>query len=113
MSQELHEVRMELAGRSRAAREHLATETAKALTTKNREELGQELATLEHQQAALQQEQGSCLQRLADNERVRQEQRLLVERIEQQERVFEQWSALQELIGSSDGKKNSVISSSR
>lgn len=105
LSQELHEVRMELAGRSRAAREHLATETAKALTTKNREELGQELATLEHQQAALQQEQGSCLQRLADNERVRQEQRLLVERIEQQERVFEQWSALQELIGSADGKK--------
>lgn len=28
-----------------------------------------------------------------------------MERIEQQERVFEQWSALQELIGSADGKK--------
>lgn len=53
----------------------------------------------------MQQEQGSCLQRLADNERLRQEQRVLVERIEQQERVFEQWSALQELIGSADGKK--------
>ncbi len=105
LSQELHAARMELAGRGRAAREHLATETAKALTTKNREELGQELAVLEQHQAALQQEQGSCLQRLADNERLRQEQRVLVERIEQQERVFEQWSALQELIGSADGKK--------
>ena len=105
LSQELHAARMELAGRSRAAREHLATETAKALTTKSREELGQELAALEQHQAALQQEQGSCLQRLADNERLRQEQRVLVERIEQQERVFEQWSALQELIGSADGKK--------
>ena len=30
---------------------------------------------------------------------------MLVERIEQQENVFEQWSALQELIGSADGKK--------
>lgn len=105
LSQELHAARMELAGRGRAAREHLATEAAKALTTKNREELGQELAVLEQHQAALQQEQGSCLQRLADNERLRQEQRVLVERIEQQERVFEQWSALQELIGSADGKK--------
>ena len=105
LSQELHAARMELAGRGRAAREHLATETAKALTTKDREELGQELAVLEQHQAALQQEQGSCLQRLADNERLRQEQRVLVERIEQQERVFEQWSALQELIGSADGKK--------
>lgn len=105
LSQELHAARMELAGRGRAAREHLATETAKALTTKNREELGQDLAVLEQHQAALQQEQGSCLQRLADNERLRQEQRVLVERIEQQERVFEQWSALQELIGSADGKK--------
>ncbi|WP_443825835.1 AAA family ATPase [Desulfovibrio sp.] len=105
LSQELHAARMELAGRGRAAKEHLATEAAKALTTKNREELGQELAVLEQHQAALQQEQGSCLQRLADNERLRQEQRVLVERIEQQERVFEQWSALQELIGSADGKK--------
>lgn len=105
LSQELHAARMELAGRGRAAREHLATEAAKALTTKNREELGQELAVLEQHQAALQQEQGSCLQRLADNERLRQEQHVLVERIEQQERVFEQWSALQELIGSADGKK--------
>ena len=105
LSQELHAARMELAGRGRAAREHLATETAKALTTKNREELGQDLAVLEQHQAALQQEQGSCLQRLADNDRLRQEQRVLVERIEQQERVFEQWSALQELIGSADGKK--------
>lgn len=105
LSQELHEARMELAGRGRAARELLATETAKALTTKNREELGQELSALELRQAGLQQEQGSCLQRLADNERLRQEQRVLVERIEQQENVFEQWSALQELIGSADGKK--------
>ena len=105
LSQELHAARMELAGRGRAAKEHLATEAAKALTTKNREELGQELAVLEQHQAALQQEQGSCLQRLADNERLRQEQHVLVERIEQQECVFEQWSALQELIGSADGKK--------
>ena len=35
LSQELHAARMELAGRGRAAREHLATETAKALTTKS------------------------------------------------------------------------------
>lgn len=105
LSQELHAARMELAGRGRAAREHLATGTAKALTTKSWEELGQELAALEQHQAALQQEQGSCLQRLTDNERLRQEQRVLVERIEQQERVFVQWSALQELIGSADGKK--------
>lgn len=105
LSQELHEARMELAGRGRATRDHLATETAKALTTKNKEELGQALAALEQHQAMVQQEQGSCLQRLADNDRLRQEQRVLVERIEQQERVFEQWSALQELIGSADGKK--------
>ena len=105
LSQELHEARMELSGRSRAAREHLATETARALTTKNQEELEQALAALDQQQAAQQQEQGACLQRLADNERLHQEQRVLVERMEQQERVFEQWSALQELIGSADGKK--------
>lgn len=105
LSQELHEARMELAGRGRATRDHLATETAKALTTKNKEELGQALAALEQHQAMVQQEQGSCLQRLADNDRLRQEQRVLVERIEQQERVFDQWSALQELIGSADGKK--------
>ncbi len=50
LSQELHEARMELSGRSRAAREHLATETARALTTKNQEELEQALAALDQQQ---------------------------------------------------------------
>lgn len=105
LSRELHETGVELAGRGSAARKHLAEESDRALTTRSRAELENDLVELEQAQTALHQELGSCLQRLEDNDRLHREQSILVESIERQTTVFDHWSALQELIGSADGKK--------
>lgn len=104
-ARELQEARSSLAGQGGAARQQLQEETVKALTTRSREALTADLQDVEKTQAGRQQQLGSCMQRLADNDRLRGEQQVLVARIEQQQAVFDQWSVLQELIGSADGKK--------
>ena len=86
-------------------RRRLDAERQRALTSEPDDALRSELEGLEAQQRQLQEALGACRQRLADNDRRREQQRRRRDAVEAQQRECRRWEDLHALIGSADGKK--------
>ncbi len=87
------------------AEEELSAAQKQPLTGSTAEILEAEIGGLEQRIQEIQQSIGALGQQLADNERRKAEGENLLQLIGNQRKTFNRWSALNELIGSHDGKK--------
>lgn len=83
----------------------LAEEREKMVSTRDREQLGEELEGCGSSLKETQREIGAVTQRLAEDRTLRSRQKERIEAIEAQKIEYERWDALHDLIGSADGKK--------
>jgi exonuclease SbcC len=72
-------------------------------------ELSDKIAALDHQIEEDTQALGGLRQQLEDNEKRKAESEILAEKIKQQRQIYLRWAALNDLIGSHDGKKFRVF----
>lgn len=104
-SQKLADELTELTSKEREKDKLLDTERQKQMTKEPLDELKNALAVLVINQKELQQKIGGIRQKLKDNDSLKQQQQERAQAIDAQKREYSRWDQLQELIGSSDGKK--------
>ncbi|HLS17503.1 MAG TPA: AAA family ATPase [Paenalcaligenes sp.] len=97
------QIRLQSTRKERALR--LAQEQDKALTTQTQEQLSEALAQCKAEQQAHYQKHSELGVQLRANEQAKQQLHQQREAALKQQKKLERWSALHDLIGSSDGKK--------
>ncbi len=102
---ELDTAQIELSSQLQERSSRLAQVEARQLTALPLAQLKEDAVRLEQQLQQLAREIGALERQLADNARARADWRLKLQRIEEQKATWQRWSSLNELIGSSDGKK--------
>jgi exonuclease SbcC len=101
----LHKREIEANQQLKSLEKELETTLQKKLTVKSQAELTDEIRDNDVAYQSILREIGAQQQQLKDNEQRREEGIALQEILEKQRKVSNRWSALYDLIGSSDGKK--------
>lgn len=87
----------------------LKKEQAKQLSDQDQSTIETELAEFETAFQEIQQEIGAINEKLAQNEKLKAESKILLQNIEKQRKEYNRWAKLNDIIGMADGKKFRVF----